>query len=164
MRRRTLVLAAGATLLHVVGLLPVAAQTLAPAEQGFVDRLRAAGWQAGPHGPTLYRIIRSGPSGGAPASLVDTATLHFQGRLEDGSIFEDTRAAGAPASLLLTRVLRGWKQILPMMRPGDVWELAVPAGAGYGATGSPSGKVPPNANLFFTIELLAVKKPRLSAG
>jgi hypothetical protein len=36
------------------------------------------------------------------------------------------------------------------MRPGDVWELAVPAGSGYGATGSASGKVPPNANLFFT--------------
>lgn len=134
-----------------------------PAEQAFLDRL-GPGWRAVPNGPTRYRIVKSGPAGGPQPTLVYTATLHYQGRLESGKVFEDTRDQGKPAQLLLTRVIDGWKQALPLMRPGDVWELAVPAGAAYGPRGSASGKVPANANLFFTIELLSVAKPRLSSG
>lgn len=145
-------------------LLPVApALARAPAEQAFLDRLSAQGWQAVPQGPTLYRIVRSGPAAGVPPRLIDTARMHYEGRLEDGTVFEDTRAQGRPAALQLTRVIAGWKQVLPLMRPGDVWELAVPASAGYGTAGSASGKVPSDANLFFTIELLSVTRVKLSS-
>ncbi|MFV3073280.1 FKBP-type peptidyl-prolyl cis-trans isomerase [Niveispirillum fermenti] len=151
--------------LMVLPLLQVApARALTPAEQAFLDRLSGqGGWRAVPQGPTLYRIVKSGPAAGVPPRLIDTARMHYQGRLEDGTVFEDTRAQGRPAALQLTRVIAGWKQVLPLMRPGDVWELAVPASAGYGAAVSASGKVPAGSNLFFTIELLSVTRLKLSS-
>lgn len=161
MRRRDLMVALGLAALLPV---PVArAQTLTPAEQAFLGMLGPE-WRTVPTGPTRYRIVKSGPATGPQPALNVNATLHYQGRLENGKVFEDTRDADKPAQLMLTRVIPGWKQVLPLMRPGDVWELAVPAGSGYGATGSASGKVPPNANLFFTIELLSFVKPKLNGG
>ncbi|MFV3130193.1 FKBP-type peptidyl-prolyl cis-trans isomerase [Niveispirillum sp. KHB5.9] len=161
MRRRDLMLAA-----CLAALLPAAtahAQALTPAEQAFLAKL-GPDWCSVPNGPTRYRIVKSGPATGPQPALNVNATLHYQGRLENGKVFEDTRDAGKPATLMLTRTIPGWKQVLPLMRPGDVWELAVPAASGYGATGSASGKVPPHANLFFTIELLSFVKPKLSSG
>ncbi len=160
MQRRHLLLAVASAML-----LPLSAnaQALTAAEQAFLDRL-GPDWRVGPNGPTRYRIVKSGPPNGPLVPLVSTATLHYQGRLENGKPFEDTREAGKPAQLMLTRAIAGWKQVLPLMRPGDVWELAIPASAGYGPTGSASGKVPPNANLYFTIELITFVKPKLSSG
>lgn len=161
MRRRDLLgLAAGLSLLPA-GVALAQQPTLSLAEQAFLDRLDSQGWKVGPRGPTRYRVIRSGPANGASPSVIDTASLHYQGRLENGTVFEDTRAAGKPVALQLTRTIGGWKQVVPLMRPGDVWELGVPASAAYGAAGSGSGKVPPGANLFFTIELLSFTRPRI---
>ncbi|OYQ32696.1 hypothetical protein CHU95_18205 [Niveispirillum lacus] len=159
-RRRQLLLC-----LAFAPLIPVAAQAqmAPPAEQAFLAKL-GPDWRTVPNGPTRYRIIKSGPSNGPTVPLVSTATLHYQGRLESGKVFEDTRDAGRPAQLMLTRAIAGWKQVLPLMRPGDVWELAIPASAAYGAAGSASGKVPPHANLFFTIEVITFVKPKLSSG
>ncbi len=160
MKRRHLLLA-----MVSAACVPLAAkaQTLAPAEQAFLTRL-GPDWRAVPNGPTRYRIIKSGPASGPLVPLVSTATLHYQGRLENGKVFEDTRDADQPAQLMLTRAIAGWKQVLPLMRRGDVWELAIPASSGYGPAGSASGKVPPNANLYFTIEVLGFVKPKLSSG
>lgn len=161
MRRRDLLLTAlAAPLLSVT-----TAQAQAPtaAEQAFLDKL-GTDWRTVTNGPTRYRIVKSGPATGPLVPLVSTATLHYQGRLENGKVFEDTRDMGQPAQLMLTRAIPGWKQVLPLMRQGDVWELAIPASAAYGSTGSASGKVPPNANLFFTIEVLGFVKPKLSSG
>lgn len=160
MRRRDLLL--GSALASLIPL-SAAAQVPGPAEQAFLDRL-GPDWRTVPTGPTRYRIVKSGPANGPQPPLNVTATLHYQGRLESGKVFEDTREAGKPAQLMLTRVIPGWKQTLPLMRPGDVWELAIPASSAYGTTGSASGKVPPNANLFFTIELVTFVKPKLSSG
>ena len=161
MRRRDLM--SGMALTTLLPAATARAQALTQAEQAFLGKL-GPDWRTVPTGPTRYRIVKSGPATGPQPPLNVNATLHYQGRLESGKVFEDTREAGKPAQLMLTRVIPGWKQILPLMRPGDVWELAVPAGSGYGATGSASGKVPPNANLFFTIELLSFVKPKLSSG
>ncbi len=160
MKRRELLLAALPAIL-----LPTTAraQVLSSAEQAFLAKL-GPDWQAVTNGPTRYRILKSGPATGPLVPLVSTATLHYQGRLENGKVFEDTREMGQPAQLMLTRAIPGWKQVLPLMRKGDVWELAIPASAGYGPSGSASGKVPANANLFFTIEVLGFVKPKLSSG
>lgn len=160
MKRRELLLAAlPAVLLSATA----RAQALGNAEQAFLAKL-GPDWQSVTNGPTRYRVIKSGPATGPLVPLVSTATLHYQGRLESGKVFEDTREMGQPAQLMLTRAIPGWKQVLPLMRKGDVWELAIPASAGYGPSGSASGKVPANANLFFTIEVLGFVKPKLSSG
>lgn len=159
MKRRDLLLAA----LFVLASTAVDAQPVSVAEQAFLDGLGPQ-WRKAPNGQTRYRIVKSGPENGAMVPLVSTATLKYQGRLENGKVFEDTRDQDGPAQILLTRAIPGWRQVLPLMRPGDMWELAVPASAGYGAAGSASGKVPPGANLFFTIEVVTFVRPKLSGG
>ncbi len=161
MKRRDLLWTALAAPLLSVSM--VQAQALTQAEQAFLGKL-GPDWRTVTNGPTRYRIVKSGPATGPLVPLVSTATLHYQGRLENGKVFEDTREVGQSAQLMLTRVIPGWKQVLPLMRQGDVWELAIPASAGYGPTGSASGKVPPNANLFFTVEVLGFVRPKLSSG
>jgi len=131
-------------------------------EAEYLQSLDGQGWKATPGG-VRYRVLQQGPGKGRAPLLTDYATMHYQGRLLSGSVFDDTAKTGKPARLQLTRVIAGWKEVLPQMRVGDRWEIAVPAALGYGVRGSTSGKVPPGATLLFTIELLGLEAPKLSS-
>ena len=50
----------------------------------------------------------------------------------------------------------GWVEALQLMRPGDMWELVIPAKLGYGDAGVGDGAIPPGATLVFKMELLDV--------
>jgi peptidylprolyl isomerase len=52
------------------------------------------------------------------------------------------------------RVIKGWDQGLMGMQVGGKRRLLVPAHLGYGER--TMGKIPPNSNLVFEIELLEV--------
>jgi peptidylprolyl isomerase len=52
------------------------------------------------------------------------------------------------------RVIKGWDQGLMGMQVGGKRKLLVPAYLGYGER--TMGKIPPNSNLVFEIELLEV--------
>lgn len=142
-------------------LLPLAAGA---AEQGseadYLARLDGEGWQSTPGG-VRYRVLKAAPGGASP-SIIDTALLHYRGSLRDGKVFEDTLKSGKPVKIQLTRTIGGWREVVPMMKLGEEWEIVVPARFGYGARGSSSGKVPPDATLLFTIQLLGFTKPQLS--
>ena len=42
------------------------------------------------------------------------------------------------------------------MKVGEERKLIIPASLGYGATGTPGGPIPPNAQLTFDVKLLKV--------
>ena len=52
--------------------------------------------------------------------------------------------------------LRAWERGVDGMHVGEIRQIKVPAAEGYGAKGFRSWRVPPNADLIFEIELLAV--------
>jgi FKBP-type peptidyl-prolyl cis-trans isomerase len=131
-------------------------------ETEYLQSLDAQGWKTTPGG-VRYRVLHQGPGKGRGPVLTDYATMHYQGRLLNGMVFDDTAKIGKPSRIQLTRVIAGWKEVVPQMRVGDRWEIAVPAALGYGARGSASGKIPPNATLLFTIELLGLEAPKLSS-
>ena len=54
----------------------------------------------------------------------------------------------------LKGLVKAWQEIIPMMRPGDVWLIYVPPELGYGDEGAGNGDIPGGAALIFKIELI----------
>lgn len=83
-------------------------------------------------------------------------STHYTGRLEDGTVFDCSLDKGQPFQCVIGtgRVIKGWDQGLMGLKAGGKRKLFVPAHLGYGAR--QIGKILPNSNLIFEIELLEV--------
>jgi FKBP-type peptidyl-prolyl cis-trans isomerase FklB len=102
----------------------------------------------------LYRVIKQG-TGRKPKST-DTVTVNYIGTLTNGKKFDSSYDRGQPATFPLNGVIKGWQEILPMMRTGSKWEVVIPPELAYGAAGHPP-VIPPQSTLIFTIDLLSIK-------
>ena len=102
-----------------------------------------------------YKVLRSGPATGAHPAPGDEIKVHYEGRLVDGTVFDSTLQSGQPAVMELANLVPGWLEALPLMRPGDEWELYLPPSLGYGDRGA-GGEIPPGAVLIFKLQLLGV--------
>ncbi|OBV10878.1 FKBP-type peptidyl-prolyl cis-trans isomerase [Erythrobacter dokdonensis] len=112
----------------------------------------ADGWHFIPGG-VRWRWVKYLASDRKP-TLADLVTVHYEGRLIDGTVFDSSYARGAPATFPLGRLVRGWQLAIPQMGVGETIEIAVPADLAYGPAGR--GPIPPNATLVFTVELIAI--------
>ena len=97
---------------------------------------------------------------GEVAKSGQRATLHYIGKLEDGSVFDSSRDRGEPFSFTLGagQVIQGWEQGVLGMQIGEVRILKIPPELGYGERGA-GGSIPPNARLIFEVELLSLDNP-----
>lgn len=86
-----------------------------------------------------------------------TITAHYTGALcRNGIIFQSSHDFGDPISFPLDGVIAGWTKGVPGMKVGGTRRLLIPAAMAYGAH-SPSPNIPPNSDLVFDIELVAIK-------
>ena len=100
-----------------------------------------------------YKEIQAGEGKGpTPTGRV---TVNFRGSFIDGTEFASTYAEGKPSTFQVKKVIRGWKEALPLMKEGAKWELYVPPDLAYGKRGL-SNRVPPNSALIYEVELIAV--------
>ncbi|QAY76809.1 FKBP-type peptidyl-prolyl cis-trans isomerase [Sphingosinicella sp. BN140058] len=113
----------------------------------------ADGWLNGPGG-MRYRKVKSGQPGAPHPAPTDVVTIHYAGRLIDGSEFDSSIARGEPATFPLPRLIKGWQLGVPLMAVGDTFEFALPQSLAYGPEGK--GPIPGGATLLFTIELIAI--------
>ncbi len=95
---------------------------------------------------------------GAAAVKGDNVEVHYTGWLKDGTKFDSSKDRGRPFAFTLGagRVIQGWDQGVAGMKVGGVRKLIIPPELGYGARGA-AGVIPPNAELTFEVELLAIK-------
>jgi len=103
-----------------------------------------------------YRIVRQG-SGRKPTSR-DTVTVHYRGRLHDGTQFDSSYQRGEPTTFPLSNVIKGWTEGMQLIGEGGKIELRVPSELGYGERGTPDGSIPPGATLFFEVELIRIER------
>ncbi len=100
-----------------------------------------------------YRIdVASSNPDGQRYESDEIVTVHYEGRLIDGTIFNSTYDRGRPDRLKPSELIEGWQEALSLMQPGDQWTVFIPSGLGYGALGK-GGSVPPHAALIFRVEL-----------
>ena len=106
-------------------------------------------------GDETYVDLRAGK--GVAAKAGDTVRVHYVGTLADGTKFDSSRDRGQPFDFPLGggQVIPGWDEGVVGMRVGGLRKLTIPPALGYGASGA-GDKIPPNATLVFTIELLAI--------
>ncbi|MBV7258695.1 FKBP-type peptidyl-prolyl cis-trans isomerase [Erythrobacter crassostreae] len=125
------------------------------AQQTYLFDLKTAdGWRY-MDGGLRWRWTRYNASEDRP-SVADTVTLHYEGKLIDGTVFDSSYPRGEPATFPLGRLIEGWKLAVPQMAVGEEIEIAIPSDLAYGAEGR--GPIPPNATLLFKVELIAIVK------
>ena len=100
-----------------------------------------------------YKIITAG-NGNKP-SLDNTVTVHYEGSLLDGKVFDSSYQRGEPIQLQVNGVIKGWQEVLPLMPVGAKWQVYIPAELGYGEGGA-GGDIGPNSTLLFNIELISI--------
>ena len=101
-----------------------------------------------------YMVLKEGT--GAKPGPTDNVTVHYTGRLLDGTVF-DSSVDGEPATFPLNRVIPGWTEGLQLMSEGAKYRLFIPSELAYGENGA-GDKILPNSTLIFDVELIKVEK------
>lgn len=101
-----------------------------------------------------YEVLQEG-SGKQPKAE-DFVTVHYTGKLIDGTVFDSSVERGEPATFGVTQVIPGWVEALQLMKEGAKFRLFIPSQLAYGPQGA--GPIGPNQTLIFDVELIKVGK------
>lgn len=100
-----------------------------------------------------YEVLSAGT--GKTPGPDDKVTVHYTGKLSDGTVFDSSVERGEPATFGVSDVIPGWTEVLQLMKEGDKWLVAIPYDLGYGERGA-GQTIPPYATLVFEVELIKV--------
>lgn len=86
----------------------------------------------------------------------DFISVHYEGKLEDGTVFDSSYSRGQPITFQLGigQVIQGWDQGLTRMCIGEKRKLTIPSHLAYGDRGI--GPIPAKATLVFVAELVDI--------
>jgi FKBP-type peptidyl-prolyl cis-trans isomerase FklB len=93
---------------------------------------------------------------GVSPTLQDQVTVHYTGKLVDGTIFDSSVDRGEPVVFPISGVIPGWTEALQLMQVGSKWNLVIPSDLAYGEVGIPQAGISPNSTLYFEVELLKI--------
>ncbi len=101
----------------------------------------------------MYVVERKGEAGKSP-KYGDAVTVHYEGKLLSGRVFDSSYLRKEPATFKIGDVIEGWNEALVEMKKNEKRVLIIPPELGYGEYGYP-GVIPPNSYLIFEVELLS---------
>jgi len=103
-----------------------------------------------------YQIVQKGS--GAPAKVGQEVSVHYQGALVDGTVFDSSYKRKEPIQFQLGKgqVISGWDEGLQLLNIGDKARFVIPSDLAYGSAGA-GGVIPPDAILVFDVELVDAK-------
>lgn len=96
---------------------------------------------------------------GEPVKELDRLTVHYTGKLEDGTTFDSSKNPGREPfrfTIGAGQVIPGWEKGLLGMMVGGQRVLTIPPELAYGEQGA-GDVIPPNATLVFEVELLNIE-------
>lgn len=101
-----------------------------------------------------YLVVKEGT--GAQPGPNDVVTVHYTGKLIDGTVFDSSEERGEPATFAVGQVIPGWVEGLQLMKEGAAYRLFIPSNLAYGPHGT--GPIQPNSTLIFDVQLIKVEK------
>lgn len=104
----------------------------------------------------LQYIVEKEGTGIQPTAT-DEVTVHYTGKLLDGTVFDSSVSRGEPATFPLNRVIPGWTEGVQLMKEGGKYTFFIPSDLAYGPQGVPNA-IPPHSTLIFEVELIKVIK------
>ena len=102
-----------------------------------------------------YMVLKEGT--GVKPGPTDKVTVHYTGKLIDGTVFDSSVENGEPVTFPLDGVIPGWTEGLQLMSEGSKYRLFIPSELAYGSKGA-GDKILPNSTLIFDVELIKVEK------
>ena len=99
-----------------------------------------------------YRIIEEGE--GTRPNMDSAVKVHYRGSKINGHEFDSSFARGVPEEFTVNTVLKGWQEVLPLMKTGATWQVFVPPELAFGPRGNPP--VGPNEALIFDLKLVEI--------
>lgn len=100
-----------------------------------------------------YEVVKKAE--GAQPKVSDVVSVHYQGTLVDGSVFDSSIERGEPVEFPVGDVIPGWVEGLQLMKVGEKYKFYIPSELAYGAQ-SPTPAIPANSTLVFEVELLDI--------
>jgi FKBP-type peptidyl-prolyl cis-trans isomerase FklB len=129
----------------------LSADNLKASEDFLAANLSKNGIVALPSG-VQYRIIEEGE--GARPGMESTVKVHYRGSKTNGLEFDSSFARGVPEEFPVSSVLKGWQEVLPLMKTGSTWQVFVPPELAFGERGNQP--VGPNEALVFDLKLIEI--------
>ncbi|MEM6652463.1 MAG: FKBP-type peptidyl-prolyl cis-trans isomerase [Pseudomonadota bacterium] len=105
-----------------------------------------------------YVIVREGEADGATPGPRDRVSVMYDGRLNDGTVFDSSYERGSSATFGVNQVIPGWTEGLQLMSVGDEFVFYIPTELGYDQNPRPGGVIKPGDDLIFRVELKQVVK------
>ena len=100
-----------------------------------------------------YKVIKEGD--GVIPSENSMVTVHYEGHLIDGTVFDSSYQHGGPSHFRLSQTIKGWCEALQHMPVGSTWDVYIPQNLAYGDRDM--DPIPPFSTLIFKIELIGVE-------
>lgn len=101
----------------------------------------------------LYKIIEEG-SGDLP-TVDSKVRCHYHGTNIYGEVFDSSVDRGKPADFQISKLIKGWQEVMPVLKVGSKAKIVIPPDAAYGDQ-QISKEIGPHSTLIFEVKLLEV--------
>ena len=147
----------GATLIFIIEYFETIVPPAVAEGKAYMEEQRATG-EYSEHKGMLYKwLVAPTDADAEKPKVTDEVTVHYEGKLINGTVFDSSVKRGETSSFGLRRVIRGWTEIMQIMTVGSKLRVIIPCDLAYGDESDKGAHIKAGSTLIFEIELFSFK-------